>query len=630
MGPVIYEVGLLNPVYCPKNVQADVRFRALGHIFEWYWDFGQASYKVARDSSEGIVVERNIPQKSWKRVAGLVVAIFFKLITLLTGVIPFFMFLGKCFYRSENQFLLLSSNHDGHVRERFRYDRKKIIDPDFLKYQEIINGQHANEKQQIQLFLQDHYANKNIIDENLQSLRKRIEDLEIDDFGSLGALLNLYRQVSHRHALIHSFLIKQNESYSDELVQNLKVAQVDYAELLTALLEKFKDNQALQNLYRDFQGGLGDIDDISEEDLDLYVALTSMMKALPIINPEEAKPLINEELLAGALQKLAPHGIQNCGNSCYLNSDLQAIMSVPFFRDRLLGDWSPWEFTQEPKETVQEYQARRLMENARHLSQAQVFGGFKKIFSKFTRYYDEKNKKLIDSKVRKLRDNLKKVGVIEGVKTSQQDARRILSELLSATGYSLKTRTKISFNRNDERVEVEMPLSFRESIFNIPLRDVVGEDSHGSTMQELIDHKFTPKHYVDPDYIHQNENIIERDEIEIFEEIPDYLVINISRFGVAENKFEIKYDDKIQFPEGEQIDFTRAFDEKLLQPGQAVRYEVQAVVTHHGRTPLGGHYTADVKKGGGWYRCDDGHITKLGVSNPDMGSGYLYVLKKVP
>jgi len=42
----------------------------------------------------------------------------------------------------------------------------------------------------------------------------------------------------------------------------------------------------------------------------------------------------------------------------------------------------------------------------------------------------------------------------------------------------------------------------------------------------------------------------------------------------------------------------------------APRYELFAIVYHHGPTAVGGHYTADVRRDDGWLRMDDCKIEK--------------------
>lgn len=56
-------------------------------------------------------------------------------------------------------------------------------------------------------------------------------------------------------------------------------------------------------------------------------------------------------------------------------------------------------------------------------------------------------------------------------------------------------------------------------------------------------------------------------------------------------------------------------------------YELIATVSHHGRTPASGHYTADVKQPDGeWLRFDDDYVTHVNLPQVLSRDTETYVL----
>ena len=53
-------------------------------------------------------------------------------------------------------------------------------------------------------------------------------------------------------------------------------------------------------------------------------------------------------------------------------------------------------------------------------------------------------------------------------------------------------------------------------------------------------------------------------------------------------------------------------------------YRLAAAVLHHGRSAAGGHYTALVREGEQWFKCDDAHIAAVGRQPPsELRTAYL-------
>ena len=63
---------------------------------------------------------------------------------------------------------------------------------------------------------------------------------------------------------------------------------------------------------------------------------------------------------------------------------------------------------------------------------------------------------------------------------------------------------------------------------------------------------------------------------------------------------------------------------------QSRKYELVATVTHHGREPSKGHYTADVRHSNGqWLRFDDASVTAITTSKVLHDQAYVLFYKQV-
>lgn len=71
--------------------------------------------------------------------------------------------------------------------------------------------------------------------------------------------------------------------------------------------------------------------------------------------------------------------------------------------------------------------------------------------------------------------------------------------------------------------------------------------------------------------------------------------------------------------------------ELLVSPStESRKYELVATVTHHGREPSKGHYTADVRHSNGqWLRFDDASVTAITTSKVLHDQAYVLFYKQV-
>ncbi|CAK9184348.1 unnamed protein product [Ilex paraguariensis] len=60
------------------------------------------------------------------------------------------------------------------------------------------------------------------------------------------------------------------------------------------------------------------------------------------------------------------------------------------------------------------------------------------------------------------------------------------------------------------------------------------------------------------------------------------------------------------------------------------RYELVATITHHGKEPSRGHYTADSRRSNGkWLRYDDSSVTAIPTSKVMHDQAYVLFYKQL-
>jgi ubiquitin C-terminal hydrolase len=90
-----------------------------------------------------------------------------------------------------------------------------------------------------------------------------------------------------------------------------------------------------------------------------------------------------------------------------------------------------------------------------------------------------------------------------------------------------------------------------------------------------------------------------------------YLIVHLKRFTFG-SKRSTKNNQKIRFNESININNNN--------------YELRAIVIHSG-TPNGGHYYSIINKNNKWYQCNDSHISD-DVVDKYLDNGYIYMYSK--
>eukprot|EP00873_Tetraselmis_striata_P004381 jgi/Tetstr1/424645/TSEL_015167.t1 len=112
-------------------------------------------------------------------------------------------------------------------------------------------------------------------------------------------------------------------------------------------------------------------------------------------------------------------------------------------------------------------------------------------------------------------------------------------------------------------------------------------------------------------------------------ELPQVLVLHLMRFtygaaGTGKLHKSVSYGPTLQLKASMLAD-------GCTNARSGTTYDLLAAVQHHGRTPTGGHYTADVRAGGPggeWMHFNDDRVASVGEADVLHGNAYLLVYSR--
>ncbi|XP_078171591.1 ubiquitin-specific protease 24 [Carex rostrata] len=356
---------------------------------------------------------------------------------------------------------------------------------------------------------------------------------------------------------------------------------------------------------------------------------------------------------------LVPRGLVNTGNTCFLNASLQALLSCSPFVEFLQG----------------------LRDRALPKVAYPTLGAFVDFISNFDMPEDSSTKLngkggiecakslcpvMFDPVLRSFNPNLP-TGV--SAHPRQEDAQEFLSflmdqmhnELLKLNSGSPNSKegklSLLSLSEDDEgwetvgpknksavtRTQIFVP-SELSAIFGGQLRSVVkaaGNKASATVQPFLLLHLD-----IFPDAVHTIEDALRffsapetlegyrtasgkagvvaaRKAVNI-QTLPAIMILHLMRFsygGHGSNKLHKPVQYPLELVLGRDL---------VISPSERRRYELVATVTHHGRDPSKGHYTADTRYSNGqWLRYDDASVTVINTKDVLHEQAYILFYKQV-
>ncbi|MEM1282364.1 MAG: hypothetical protein AAGG81_02290, partial [Chlamydiota bacterium] len=474
----------------------------------------------------------------------------------------------------------------------------------------------------------------------IENYGAKADTLTVQTFDDLEKVRILYNQVSDQISRIRRY--RQNQP---DYLKEIK----EYESIHQKLKDRFKNDPNVLRIVRELQDLAGN--HVDEENLNNYVKAVGILVDLTDldINEHNGHHIIDVAYYREVKKSIQPTPIRNCGNSCYLNSDLQLILGIPALRQLLLADFKqPPIRNQEKDESQKDYEQYLQNEQENFRKTKKCLNKVKVAFQNFVIAVESKDQPTINECAKKLRDATYKVGR-EGLENDehpfitfiengcdgereQMQAEVFINIMLNAAGYALRTRKH--FFGDDEATE-ELKVcreETHETMIQLPLNQ--GEKPIAHTIQGLIDHQFSPMPVDAEDFCVNGKKV--KKDVTLLQEAPEYLFVQVKRFahsGLVAHKLH----DLITFDNGEEVDFTKAMDKAVTDEDEGpFFYEVIGAVQHHGNIH-GGHYTAMVKKGGEWQNCNDDVVdTSFGKSYPvgqkgsaNLEKGYIYAFRRI-
>ncbi|GKU97675.1 hypothetical protein SLEP1_g10785 [Rubroshorea leprosula] len=430
-------------------------------------------------------------------------------------------------------------------------------------------------------------------------------------------------------------------------VKELKANTIDIASLSLSQNEGSHLNESSSSKFHVLDNGR--LDGIGQNGI-ADVSLTCMGKVGSSKAASEPVPIV---------RNLLPRGIINSGNLCFLSATLQALLSCsPFV------------------ELLQQIRLHRIPKVG-----YPTLNAFVEFISEFDMHGDSNLKKK-DVAVLEIggpfsavmfEDVLKDFtpGVpncISG-RPRQEDAQEFLSfimdqmhdELLKLEGQSASNGTKLSLvsSAEDDEWETVGPknksaVTRTQSIVRSELSDIFGGrlrsvvkakgnkdsatvepfrllhlDIHAQEVHKIEDalHLFCAAEplegYRAPAW--KAGVVTARKSIQI-QTLSKIMILHLKRFGY-ESQGSTKLLKPVRFPL--ELMLRR---ELLVSPNttEGRKYELVATITHHGREPSKGHYTADAKyPNGQWLRFDDASVTAIGTNKVLHDQAYVLFYKQV-
>lgn len=342
------------------------------------------------------------------------------------------------------------------------------------------------------------------------------------------------------------------------------------------------------------------------------------------------------EEMGKLMNLITPVGLENPGQSCYMNSCVQLFMNISYFKQRLRDSIDRIEepeyiddipFIEALAGIVVESDEIRsspqsIWDRLRHLPFGQSDKGF-----------------VSKDKLNILRTALYKANLLVGGEKKQNDSAEILLRLLDAA----KIKVDIKTLRQAESEETGMQKSEKiESELMITI-EVDSGNNQISFSDSMVNH-FSPKQQNDhwrkvlEDGREHTFNSYQ-ESYQIAGEPPPVLVVHLKRFQVQRDEDgKIIFDHnrkpiikKIQTPvvfdPNFEIDLSPFCASHSNNPVQA-NYRLVAVNIHKGEMG-GGHYYDIIRKGDVWFECNDKTITPIDTVEDAIQSGYIFVLERV-
>lgn len=307
--------------------------------------------------------------------------------------------------------------------------------------------------------------------------------------------------------------------------------------------------------------------------LQILTTSTSQEK-LPVVPKILSKPNLN----------LPFQGFPNKNNTCFINSGLQALFSIPKFQE-LLKTPLPQDKKYKQWETLHKALNDLLV---LHATQTDLNAPLNTVLTELFSHVPD----------------------IKGQLGAFHDVTPILEAILEIVNYPLQwDETYRGLDQNNH-----LTSTTRRPLFVLPVHMKENEQ-----LQELINQALSVEEVHDKDNIWKATNA-EEEQVPLadyatlhtlVEPLPDFMIIQLKRW---------RWDKEL-------VDHVKDTGPIQITPELKIgssRFALKACI-HQNHMLM--HYHAEVKNIGKWYRCDDTSIEE--IEQPDAANAYVFVLEKI-
>ena len=334
----------------------------------------------------------------------------------------------------------------------------------------------------------------------------------------------------------------------------------------------------------------------------------------------------------------AKHGLRNVGNTCYLNSAIQALFSTGLFTEYFGSeDWKKHVHSDRPGEDLARETAALVVSMSAETPSMITPMPFVKAFVAFASELNDEIRPgrqacsaeaiqmLLDGLhmqlARKVTMNITGRGstparteMLESLQSWSQFYKNEYSPIVDKSYAQILSRIQCTCGRTSNSYE---PI-------NVLKLEIPGAEVAGSTapiLEECINSFFSSEVMDDFTCEACKERGNSKKVLSI-SRFPKYMTVMLKRYTKKGQKVQarIPYDER-------NIDFSKHRAWPDLQKEETARYALRATIEHSGSRHFG-HYVSRVKKGEKWYLFDDASVSECSAGGAAGPNTYVLFLER--